>query len=264
MKLRLNLLLLTVLVGFCLVTLLACGGGGGGLLPGGDVFGFKWIYKTIKLFKDPQVIATVKEPLISTDHAIHAGQVGKATISIKNNTDAAMTFRVDNETVDIPDRSIPQGESSIWELDPGTYTITSPGSDSFGETSVTLTAAMAYVQDVVDAQREFKQKYEKANPGNIISEEPTGVINEDTTPYVIPNDQWGSISVTNNADKTFNQYLDGVLMFNLAPGETKTYATPPGNHIISNSTDMEDPDAAFLWFDIRPQETREITIEKNP
>ena len=263
MKPRIILLLLTVFTAFALVAMVSCGGGGGGLLPDVDPFGFKWVYKTIKLFKQPQIIATVKEPLESSDPAVHAGQVGKATIRIKNGTNASMTFRVDNETVDIPDHAIVAGETYIWELDPGGYTITSPGSDSFGTTDVTLAAGMAYVQEVVEADRQFKQKYLKADPDTIITEEPTGVINEDPA-YVIPNDQWGSVSVTNNADKTFEQYLDGVLMFNLAPGETKTYDTPPGNHIISNSTDMEYPDAAFLWFDIRPNETRDITINKAP
>ncbi len=52
-------------------------------------------------------------------------------------------------------------------------------------------------------------------------------------------------------------------MFQLAPGETKTYDLPPGDHIISNSLDFEnDNNAAYLWFDVKTNETRLIEIRK--
>lgn len=262
MKTLFRVMLIVAFAAFVIGTVPSCGAAGI-LQPLATII--KYTYKIIKLFKNPEPIAAAKvdtEDGVGTDgKAINGGKTYKATIEIFNKTDDTITFRVDNDSVNIPDQAIVAGRSFLWELPPDTYEISTPGTDYIGTTEVTLAAGMAYKQNIIDTQQEIKQTVNK-NSGEVISQAPTGNL-EDQAPYIPPASTWGVISVENAADISFSQYLDGVFMFELAPGETKTYDVPPGDHIISNSLDFDnDPNAAYLWFDVKPNETREIRIEK--
>ncbi|MCD6118646.1 hypothetical protein J7K50_02285 [bacterium] len=248
-------LLVVTLASFVLMSVPSCGGALGILKPLATIV--KYTYKIIRLFKDPVVIAAANTEIADTPEGVNPGQMELATLEIYNRTDLSLPFRVGEN----PDEQIPAGESYIWELDPGIYDVSTPGFEGLGTREITLEAGMAYVQEIFAAEQEIKQTIDR-NTGDVISEVPTGDVDEEEK-FVPPESEWGTITVINETDRDFPQYLDGELLFELAPDEEDAAQIPPGDHIISNTLDFDDPDAAFLWFDIRADEPRTIWLRMN-
>lgn len=274
MKTLFRMLLIVAFAAFVIGTVPSCGAGGI-LQPIATII--KYTYKIIKLFKKPEPIATAKvdtENFIGPDgKPVNGGKTTDSTLEIVNNTQDGILFRVDNASVNLPDQTITAGKSFIWTLPPGTYEVSTPGTDYISEPDpvsggrddfieIVLAAGMAYKQVIIDTSQQIKQTVNKDTGAPAGTATPTGQY-ENQTPFVPPVSTWGTISVENKADISFPQYLDGTLMFMLAPGEEKTYDLPPGDHIVSNSLDfVNDNNAAYLWFDVKTNETRFIEIHK--
>ena len=239
---------------------------GGGLSPLATIV--KYTYKIIKLFKDPQPVAAANVETPDAPEGTNAGRADVATLQVANLTGGNLSFWIDGESIEPQTFVIAPGATLIGEYAPGVY---DARSGATGEPKpITLSAGTAYRLEVVEREVEFRQTVDQ-NTGQVISEAPTGKA-EDKPEFLPPESEWGTISVANETDIPQPQYVNGELMGILQPnpggasppppGSVGEYRIPAGDHVISNTLDVADPDAAFLWFNVRKAETRTIRLRQ--
>ena len=256
MKIIGRTILIVVLSGLLISTLPSCGGGIAGIISL-----VRTVTKLVKLFKKPVQIAAanVESPDAQDDTGrdLTGGKTDKATLQIANLTDSTLNYWIDGESIVLTNYVIPAGESVIVVLDPGIYHVSQDRDDEIGVRDITLSAGEAYRTEVIKADAEYKQTL---NNGVVVSEVRTGKEPEEKLKHEPPESVWGTIMVVNESDRAHPQYLNGEFVFDLPFDETRTTRVPPGGYVLSNTTDRENPDAAFIWFDVRTDETRTVRI----